>query len=359
MANGIEKVQTGQSRHISFDILRIIAALSVVMIHVTSYYFECCSVSDNEFAAANFIDSVNRYGVPIFVMISGALFLDGNRSSDIKRLWLHNILRIVIIYFVQGFAYYVYQSVYLWNFDFWHYGPLRTLTGIVYSTNHLWFLGMIAGLYILSPVIKKWVNNADRKNIEYFLMVFIVFQILNTTLSVLLDSSLYDKFANEFRIVEVSRYLGYFVLGYYLMNYELPKKLRIVIYATVPADIFANYFISYLMTKNEGSYNPGVYDCFGLFTFLEVAALFMAVKTLDGKIVSGIKGKILTGVSNDTFGVYLIHVMILDFIFRNNVFEKLSNPWIWAYPIGIGVFILSMLISAVLRRIPFIGRYIC
>ena len=73
-----------KSRKTSFDVLRILAAFSVVMLHVSSRYIMGNSVESADFYFANFYDSINRFGVPIFVMISGAIFLDKEKKSILK-----------------------------------------------------------------------------------------------------------------------------------------------------------------------------------------------------------------------------------------------------------------------------------
>ena len=43
-------------------------------------------------------DALFRFGVPVFVMLSGAVFLPKERELNIKRLYTHNILRVAVSY---------------------------------------------------------------------------------------------------------------------------------------------------------------------------------------------------------------------------------------------------------------------
>jgi len=349
-----------RSRNTAFDILRIIAAFSVVMLHASSRYIMMSDVNDATFTAANFYDSINRFGVPVFVMISGALFINPNRENDVKRLWMHNILRLLVVYFLWCYVYYIFQSIYLWKFDFWHQNIMRTVKGIAYATDHLWFLGMLVGLYALSPVINSWIRNASKQNIEYFLFLVVVFQVIRTTITILLNSSLVSRFSEIFTVAELSGYLGYFVFGYYLSNFEVPKKLRYAIYGSIPLAVAINYLVSWKMSINQNGYNPGIYDSFGLFTFLEAIALFMLVVNLCRKRnVKPSASKVLKAFSKDTFGVYLMHVMILDYIYYEGYLSLALPSVLWEIPVAILIFIVSMCISALLRRIPYVGRYLC
>lgn len=71
-------------RELHLDILRDLACLAVVLIHVSAP-FVVDSTRQLDFWIANVIDSMARIGVPVFVMISGALFLDEEREYTYKK----------------------------------------------------------------------------------------------------------------------------------------------------------------------------------------------------------------------------------------------------------------------------------
>ena len=348
------------SRKISLDILRIIAAFSVVMLHVYGNLIYRYPVGTFNFNGANFIDSLNRFGVPIFVMISGALFLDKSRKSDVKRLWLHNILRLAVIYVLWSVIYYLFAT---------DAGPkavlegktlAQNIEGILHADSYLWFFLMLMVVYALSPVLKKWTEGASRKDVEYYLILFIVFNVVMETVVTLADSYTVSEIARKLYLGSFIGYLGYFVLGYYFANYEISAKMRKFLYISVPFDIALNYLSSRYMTQKTGAYHPGVYDSFGLFTLLETAALFLFVTSTFGKVNSAGTGtKILQSISKDTLGVYLLHELFINKteIFRTIVYGRF--PLLWAVVYAIALFIITALISEVLRRLPFAGKYIC
>ena len=57
------------------DYLRLIATFAAVVLHVAASNWYSTDVNGLEWQSFNFYDSVVRWGVPIFVMISGSLFL--------------------------------------------------------------------------------------------------------------------------------------------------------------------------------------------------------------------------------------------------------------------------------------------
>lgn len=347
-------------RNISFDVLRILAALSVVMLHASAHFIGINEVGTADFRLANAMNSFSRFGVPIFVMISGAIFLSENKKITIKKLWIGNILRMLIVFAVWSMAYYIYQSLYYWDFDFWRQGIVRTITGMVYASDHFWFFFMIIGLYALVPILRIWVQHASQKELDYFIILFVVFQIGRTTVTTLLDKSLVLKLADMFKITELSWYLGYFVLGYILTKYGVSKKIKWLLRIMIPVGIWANYVISDLMSLQSGVYSPGIYDSFGVFTFFHVVALFVFVteyfrdKTVNEKVAG-----VISEMALSTLGVYVMHVGLLDFFRSKGFIIGSMNPVLGSLLLTGICFVVCGMVATLLRRIPFVGKYIC
>lgn len=344
----------------SFDILRIIAAFSVVVLHVSGQFIMAYPVGSTQFCISNFINSVSRFGVPIFVMISGAIFLSEEKTVTIPRIWSKNILRLLIVFLIWSFGYYVFQSLYLWHYDFWNQGLLRTFTGCIYASEHFWFLFMIMGLYALVPILRTWVHHATTRELYYFTTLFVVFQILRSTCTILLDKSLIYKLSDMMTIVELSGYLGYFVLGYLLTKRPVSTKFKLAIYCLVPVGIIANYSVSHYLSNRSGAYTPGIYDCFGIFTFIHIMALFLFVTDL---VPNGISNKRVSSCLNrlalDTLGIYMMHVALLEYFVEENILFGQLHPLPGILLLSFICFFISGIVSAILRRIPFLGHYIC
>ena len=146
-------------RNLSLDVLRIVATMAVIMLHVSSGGLDLQPLSA-EWHVSNVYRAMVCWCVPVFVMISGSLFLSPERSVNIRRLYGHNVLRIAIAYFVWAIAYIPIQAA----------GGMSSsglLAMLVIGPYHLWFLKMIIGLYIVVPILRH--ITADRRTEEYFL----------------------------------------------------------------------------------------------------------------------------------------------------------------------------------------------
>lgn len=347
----------GSQREVHYDILRILAAFSVVMLHSAAQYWYALDIHSKDWIVANSYDAVFRFGVPIFVMISGALFLSPDYKMDIKRLYQRNILRMAILYILWSVLYGVYDVI---TNGYYNYGVKVILRELIYGRYHLWFLPMIIGVYMLLPMLKTWIEHTDKKQIEYILSLFLVFQIgVWTAKSLTVTDELHYILA-KLDIELVSSYIGYFIWGYYLANIGLSDKLKKLFYILMIPSVILNVFLGTTMAWKYDRAIGEVYDSFGIFTFIIVTVLFVFAKDKWSK-GTDYKGwnRLIKEMSANTLGVYLMHIMLLEFLERCGIHSMMINNVVGIPLLAVGCFIICMIVSALLRRVPFIGRYIC
>ena len=162
----MQKKGSGQ-RKVHIDLLRIVACFCVVMIHVSAMFWYRLPIESAGWQSCNAYDALASFGVPMFVMVSGMLFLGREGEIDVKRLYRGNIFRLVIIYCVWSTLYsmwglrdYLGQPDFPWG-EFWSFS--------LQGKYHLWFIPMIMVIYILLPMLKTWLNHADKRQVEYIL----------------------------------------------------------------------------------------------------------------------------------------------------------------------------------------------
>ena len=144
------------TRIISFDVMRIVAAFMVVFQHIGGQNWPS-SFPSAEWELRNAYVSLAQWSVPIFVLISGALFLNPDKPLIIKQLYKKNILRIVYSFFFWSFLYVVCV-------EGLESGLIVVLVSVLKGPPHFWFLKMMIGLYILIPIIKTTVTDCKMMN---------------------------------------------------------------------------------------------------------------------------------------------------------------------------------------------------
>lgn len=346
-----------KTRKLHYDILRVLAAFSVVMLHSAAQFWYDMDIRSTEWVIANSYDALFRFGVPVFVMISGAIFLDKEYRLDIKRLYKHNIFKLVVFYVIWSVAYGLFD---IRSWDLKAAGIKEILREFLLGRYHLWFIPMIAGIYVLLPVLKSWAENAKKEEIEYFLILFFVLQILRETIRALTVSDELHYILDLAKVEMVCGYIGYFVLGYYLAHVGLGAKLKKLLYIMVIPSMAANVVLGFLLSWRANEPVGLIYDCYGVFTFVMAAALFVFVCDKGKTAKTDVKGaKLWKELSADMMGVYVMHVGVMEFTKVMGLHSMLI-PNIIGIPLyAVVCFIVCAFVAAVLRRIPLIGRFLC
>ena len=90
-------------RNISYDLLRIQAAILVVLLHVSAISWNMISPYKPQWMIINLYNSMTRGAVPIFFMLSGAFLL--KKDIDIKDLYIKKIIPLSLVWLIWSFLY--------------------------------------------------------------------------------------------------------------------------------------------------------------------------------------------------------------------------------------------------------------
>lgn len=343
-------------RNLSFDVLRIIACFGVILLHASARLWYYLPISSGGWFAANCANVFTRISVPLFVMISGALFLDPKRSVDVHRLWKKQILRIGVIYMLWMCAYALLAFI---QYPASEQTVSKLLKGILIGRYHLWFLPMIMGLYALVPVLRSWLSHAEKKNVLYFLVLFFIFQILRVSFKSFFVTTELLSFLDNFEWQAICGYPGYFLLGYYLFHLGISKKYNRILVYGLPFFYLGNIIVSTLQTYARGQAQSSFTDSFGLFTFLTAVGVFQLFvqRKLFSK-ASRIFQSMLQIMSKSTLGIYLMHLMVMESPWISPLFD-LRPALLAILLVSLITFLISLVLSTLLRSIPLLGKYLC
>ena len=74
-----------QKRLLSYDAVRVVAVMMIVMIHVSAYVVQYDKdPASLTFAVGNVFNGLSRAGTPMFMMLTGALLLDEKREKPTR-----------------------------------------------------------------------------------------------------------------------------------------------------------------------------------------------------------------------------------------------------------------------------------
>ena len=350
-------------RFVAFDHIRIFASFSIVLLHVSAWFWYYRPILSKGWLVADAYNIVTRIGVPLFVMISGALFLDPDKKLTIDKLWKKHIQRLFLIYILWMAAYGLQAFLQLSSDE---QSIKALIKAMLVGRYHLWFLPMLIGIYALLPILRSWIKAASKSTSEkvtenefrYFFLLFFLFQILSTSVRSFFDQPELLSFLESFRWAHLCNYIGYFVLGYYLFHIGISEKANRLLWIFAPICYLGNLLISILQNLHTENARYEFFDSFGVFTFFMAIAVFQFFTQKckfqpDGRPTS----KLLMEISNSTLGVYLIHLMVMECPLMRPLY---ALPIIVAIPaISLLTFAISLIIATVFRKLPLIGRFIC
>ena len=343
------------------DYLRIIATVTVVLLHVAATQFREVEVTSYAFLVFNAVDGAVRWTVPVFVMISGALFLLPGRPLSVKTLYTRTILRMVT-------AFLAWSAVYA--LDGWLQGdsPATVLSAFIEGHYHMWYLYMIVGLYAVVPLLR--LITAHRRATEYFLLLGLLFAFLLPgglqfleTLDLPYVGGAVHSVSLAIEDVDFHLALGYpfyFVLGYYLSAYDVPRLWRQVAYALIPVGYLITVVMTAWFSRRAGTADLTFYSNFSFNILLMTPGLFLLAKHGLSRLNLGSSARRWTvGLSACTFGVYLVHPLLITLCERWLGLTPLSFEPLLSIPvITVLVTVAAFGVAWLLGRIPGLRKYI-
>ncbi|MBQ6503256.1 MAG: acyltransferase family protein [Flexilinea sp.] len=354
-------VKTKQSRDVSIDLIRIIACFMVVMIHTAAYDFDSGDPGSSQWMAQNVYDSFVRSGVPLFFMLSGAVFLQ-KKEISLKYVW-KKVFRLLIVYIL----FYVFYKAFEVRHELVR-DPLYLFTAIRwghYPPYHLWFMLELSAIYVMLPFIHRCVSSKPELA-KYYLALFFAFSVVKTT--VLKIPGFPDESAqyiNAFVRVQGLDYMGYFVLGWYLNEKVkcapdrtgwtmIPLGTVYVVCALVTA------FLTRDISIQRGKPDIRWYDNFVIFTFCEAVCLFSLLKIVTKRAAVFFEKehirKVISVVSSCSFFVYLIHPFMIDFVEHFKLTPVRYNLWVSIPLFTLLYWAVSMVPALIVRRIPRVNQ---
>ena len=343
------------------EYLRVLCAFFVIVIHVSAKNLTKVDLTDTNWIIQLIYSQVGRFSVCVFCMISGALFLRPEKELTVRDMFTRYIKRIIICYIAWTVIYAILYAV------LYSGGIKLFATRLVKRPAHLWYLLMLVGLYMVTPVLKRIV--ADRKLTLYLIWMLIISGFIFGTVQgvtaffaataegskvyTLLNVLLGD--IEHMHVAFIPGYLGLFLLGHYIHEYGLGKWHRVIVLIAIPA-LLVSAGLTIIFSGITGSYvytfmletNPlVVLACAGIYAFFK----YQGEKDREYNESSAIT-KAVMFVGSHTFGIYLVHVAILDTLDYFGL-NAATYPAIISVPTNaLLIFLISLVIAVIMKKIP-------
>ncbi|NJM45781.1 MAG: acyltransferase family protein [Alkalinema sp. RU_4_3] len=290
------------------DVIRAWATLAVVLLHASVLYVDRWQqVPISWWWIGNIVHSLSRCAVPLFILLSGALLLGNGKVESLGTFWRKRLGKLLIPGGLWSIVYLCFcQSPETAALP-WFQQVLGLLAKPAYG--HLWFLYMILGLYMVTPVLRVAVRYADRATLRYYLILwFILCQMLPFLTAVLKLPTVY--LTNFFNINGLA---GMFILGYFLDTLPLTPHLRRWA-AGLAIGGWVSVAVATPLVINPLTGNPStvIYDATSPLTLGLSIGIYLLLKSLPNHQLSQQYPwlyRAIGGISGASFTIYLAHML--------------------------------------------------
>lgn len=326
--------------------LRFLCIIAVVFTHVVAgilYLFG--KIDDTTWWIGNVTDSAIRFAVPVFVCLSGALVF--SKEYTLKEHLQKRFTRILypFIFWCAVYIAFKIRKLYMQGdpslFDLIYYLAYCIKDGV---ENHLWFMYMLMGLYLIFPIFSRWIAHSSLKEISYYLAIWGILLLLTMP-----PFSHYMPVQLEIRYF--TGYLGYAILGYFLMKKDFgihSRKIGIVLYVV---GFGLMCFGTYWLSARAGTFDGRLYDGLSPVSCIMSVGIFLAFKGIDFK--QSWFRQAVEEISNHSFGIYLNHILVLVTLYYSGISWRFSHPALGILVTGTLVFLGAYLLVKLVRLLPF------
>lgn len=340
-----------------FDALRAMAIIGIIFCHV-SVLFVLNNLDNSNLYIAAFFDCLRDFSIPIFVMLSGILLI--NRNETFTVFFKKRFSRLLIPFIFWVLIYIIYTS------DF----TLTNITNILFGKSGtlgvtFWFVWMIIlmyiGIFAINKIIaykKNSIVNFDKKFIYLLTLISLIYFAI-------IHCGLFNPYTDK--LIYFASFITYIIIGYFLANTNwvcsrVNNKILIVLTFAISIVLYLYYICCFVVPRSMASHSFVYLGYFSLLLLALSVNMFLVFKfssktKIFSKIENSLLGEFIVLVSKYSFGIYLVHYLIIN-ILKNNLLTHISNPnpLVGIILLVAITFIISMTILWILTNIPYLNK---
>ena len=300
-----------EGRVIQMDLLRIVACVMVIVIHVVAEGMPATTPGTFQWVVLSGFSNLCRAAVPVFFMLSGMFA----RSTDWKKC-ARKAIRYLLIYALAAALYqlwFVVDSLYITAADsrpFLQAFGEALHQGLLLPKYHLWFLPEYIAILLLSPVLHAAFARVPAL-CGYASALFVLGTVIPRSLRLLFGGNPALSAALSFLPDFSLGYLGYYILGRWIgENRErMSAGVKKMVVLLGVLSLLTVYVLTDQASSAQGSMNEAYYDHFFICILLEAAAWVML---LFGVRIGERWHAPIRWLADRTFGVYLTHLFVIE-----------------------------------------------
>lgn len=320
-----------------FDLLRCVAAVAVIAIHVLApYRHELGIIPFDQWATAVSINSISRWAVPVFILITGALMLSDKRDFELGYYVKRRLGKVMLPFLVWSLFYAYLSGWSAQGFDGQVAQQVLVESPSHATYYHLGFFYYFIPLYFVIPFFQWVVKQGNDGALYAYVAIWLA------------TSLLYLLGINGPWNAELWLYSGYLPLGY-LLYQKLPMKRAVVIGFTWLgiAALMLTVFMVIANSVELGKYTVGRWLSYKTLNVVLAASMIFVACRYVSDFISPRGHKVVEFVSQYSLGIYILHPI---FLWPMKAFGWDEGHPIWVIPLwvmvsGGGALALSWLLA--------------
>lgn len=344
-----------KEHEIWMDILKIVSAMMIVLIHSSGSIYRNC-FGEEKWVAALVINAIPRFAVPCFFMISGIVLLP--KKYDMEQV-KNKIIRVMIPLGCFSVLAILLRKI-LWGEG----DVIRDILLLPFRRADvgMWYAYQLIWIYISLPILTKLYQSFSYREREYFIGVTLVLPSVMNYI-ILLFSLPVDLAFTSTNLYIMVQYWGLLVLGRYLYDRYAEKK-RIGKSAFVM--IIGLLWIigsAYYVSKRKGSPMDNMFEELSLPVIFYSSGVLLFVYSLKEqfcKISEGNK-RIIQEIASVSLGVYFVHSMVIWILCSftvGGITLSIDGDMIQVLVCAVCYYLISLGMACLMKRVPVIKHLV-
>lgn len=355
------------------DAVRVLGTIAVVVGHVADMPMQEQPPDSINWWVCNILNSLARWAVPVYIMLSGALLLDPARSEPASVFYRKRLARLGVP-LVFWSAFFMLFSVYYTGWVTGKQSLINLVTGQPYA--HLHFIFRIAVLYAFTPMFRVFVAHAPRS-------------MLISTVCILFGVWSADSVINGFMGTSLSAFarfapfVSFYLAGYLLReSYAKPEHVKWHVLGLVTCMALLAGVTGWLSMTLGFAWYPSIplvlYDFLSpvrvpiaIFAWILLITYFHHRRPETSR-----SARVFKYLAPTTLGLYLIHPMFREILYypyplRDWLATHLHMRFLWSFngvdPVKPNIFLGSFMMIVLVyilslgsvwvgMRIPYVRR---
>ena len=320
-------------RQTSYDYLRAISCISVVILHISSMYLKddfTGLISETDWMVASFWRVLTNLAVPSFVMLSGAFIIRSENarfkefySKMFKRILLPTII-FSVIYVFMHYAEIILSHIFSISVEADQTNIWLPVINMIYGRPHgtMWYMYMIIPLYFITPVI---VMVKESLSVKWYRRLAVIMMIYGLIV---------EKSCSLSWILSFVCWLGYFMLGDVIRGWVKDYKNNTAIrhHQMIGVGMIALPYLMltihwYVLTYKTSQLT--VTSSFSLIVIIATVMQFIGFSLISTKRTNGF----IDIIAKYSLGIYLIHPIFVEVYMQ--LFGRVAEwfPISWLVPV--------------------------